>query len=103
MERSGIPPFTRQLGGAAAMGQRVVGRLQDSCRCRGRSCSNLARAGSATMLTLPCPCRKSNPVGLMVPTPEVRVGHDAANGLNTRDHGAFFFSERCVRAPLQSI
>jgi putative transposase len=30
-----------------------------------------------------CPYRKSNPDVLMVQTTEVRVGHDAANGLNS--------------------
>ncbi len=30
-----------------------------------------------------CPYRKSNPDVLMVQTSEVRVGHDAANGLNS--------------------
>jgi hypothetical protein len=30
-----------------------------------------------------CPYRKSNPNVLMVQTSEVRIGHDAANGLNS--------------------
>ena len=30
-----------------------------------------------------CPYRKSNPNVLMVQTSEVRIGHDAANGLHS--------------------
>jgi len=33
--------------------------------------------------SIPCPYRKLNPDVLMVQTPEVRVGYDAANGLNS--------------------
>jgi hypothetical protein len=33
-----------------------------------------------------CPYRKSNPDVSMVQASEVRVGHDAANGLNSTGH-----------------
>jgi hypothetical protein len=37
----------------------------------------------APALVATCPYRKSNPDKLMMQTSEVRVGHDAANGLNS--------------------
>ena len=38
------------------------------------------------MVLIRCPYRKSNPDVLMMQTPEVRHGHDAANRLNCTRH-----------------
>jgi hypothetical protein len=55
----------------------------------------------APALVAICPYRKSNPDILIMQTSEVRVGHDAANGLNSTRRGCILV-QRQVRASVCS-